>query len=78
MSCEPHDLHHEFPEYHDEIHHLKETDTHFRRLFDEYHRVVKELEQIEARGNNRTQEYIEACKKMRLALKDMLFAMLQK
>jgi hypothetical protein len=31
----PHDLHHEFPQYAERIHHLKVSDGHFRRLFDE-------------------------------------------
>ncbi|RMG58723.1 MAG: GTP-binding protein, partial [Gammaproteobacteria bacterium] len=43
MFAEPHDLHHELPEYADRIHQLKTHDTHFRRLFEEYDDVVKEL-----------------------------------
>ena len=31
-----HDLHQEFPEYHDEIHDLKVKGGHFKKLFDEY------------------------------------------
>jgi uncharacterized protein YdcH (DUF465 family) len=37
MTIEKHDLHHEFPEYKEEIHRLKMNDAHFRRFFDEYH-----------------------------------------
>ena len=73
-----HDLHSEFPEYHDAIHHLKESDTHFRRLFDEYHVATKEVERIEAEGINTSDTYLESCKKKRLHLKDELFAILQK
>ena len=32
MPIEKHDLHHEFPEFHDEIHELKMTDNHFAQL----------------------------------------------
>ena len=35
MGHTAHDLAHEFPEMKDAIHALKETDNHFRRLFDE-------------------------------------------
>jgi uncharacterized protein YdcH (DUF465 family) len=35
---ERHDLLHEFPEYHDKIHQLKD-DSHFKKLFDEYNEL---------------------------------------
>lgn len=73
-----HDLHSEFPEYHDLIHTLKESDTHFRRLFDDYHAATKEVERIEAEGGNTSDAHMETLKKRRLALKDDLFAILQK
>ena len=78
MTLESHDLHSEFPEYNELIHSLKESDSHFRRLFDEYHEATKEIERIEAEGGNTSDEHLEACKKNRLALKDELFAILQK
>ena len=78
MSVEPHDLHHEFPEFHDEIHTLKESDAHFRRLFDEYHEVNKEVQRIESGVENTSDAYAEDRKKARLALKDQLFDMLKK
>jgi uncharacterized protein YdcH (DUF465 family) len=46
----PHDLHHEFPQYAERIHHLKVSDGHFRRLFDEYHEVQKEIHRVERSG----------------------------
>ena len=39
---ERHDLLHEFPEYQEKIDQLKEADTHFRELFDEYHKKTNE------------------------------------
>ena len=33
MFAEQHDLHHEFPEFNDQIHKLKMSDGHFQRLF---------------------------------------------
>ena len=40
---EHHDLHHEFPEFKDTIHQLKMSNHHFTRLFDEYHKVNREV-----------------------------------
>jgi len=78
MLGEKHDLHHEFPEFHDEIHHLKINDTHFARLFNEYHEVNKEVIRIEEGIENTTDAYLEERKLKRLNLKDNLFIMLKK
>ena len=78
MSIEKHDLHHEFPEFHDEIHDLKMNDTHFARLFKESHEVNKEVIRIEEGVENTTDQYLEERKLKRLNLKDNLFVMLKK
>jgi len=44
MTVEHHDLLHEFPEYKSQIHELKVSDHHFRRLFDEYHELTIDIE----------------------------------
>ena len=46
MTIAKHDLHHEFPEFNDEIHYLKMNDNHFSRLFTEYHEVDHEVHRI--------------------------------
>ena len=43
MTVEHHPLLKEFPEYHDRIHELKVSDAHFKKLFDEYHEVDREV-----------------------------------
>jgi len=78
MTIEKHDLHHEFPEFTDEIHHLKINDKHFLRLFIEYHEVDHEVHRIEQGVENTSDEYLEGKKKQRLNLKDTLFIMLKK
>jgi len=78
MTIERHDLHHEFPELTDEIHHLKMNDNHFARLFREYHEVDHEVHRIEQGVENTSDEYLEGRKKQRLNLKDELFSMLKK
>jgi len=78
MTLEKHDLHHEFPDLTDEIHHLKINDNHFARLFNEYHETDHEVNRIEQGVENTSDEYLDGKKKQRLMLKDKLFVMLKK
>lgn len=78
MTIEKHDLHHEFPEYNDEIHHLKMNDSHFLRLFNEYHDIDQEVHRIEQGVENTSDEYLETKKKERLLLKDKLLTIIKK
>jgi hypothetical protein len=71
-----HDLHHEFPEYEEAIHQLKTEDKHFKKMFDEYHIVNKDIHRIEA-SEVFTDEKIKELKVKRLALKDTLLEMLK-
>lgn len=78
MAVEHHDLIHEFPEFKDKIHDLKTHDHHFRKLFDEYHELTKKIENMENEVTVVATETEEEAKKMRLHLKDQLYAMLRK
>ncbi|TMM45221.1 YdcH family protein [Colwellia ponticola] len=78
MTVEKHDLHHEFPNLTDEIHHLKMHDNHFAKLFTEYHDIDQEIHRIEQGVENTSDDYLEGKKKQRLSLKDNLFVMLKK
>lgn len=78
MTIEKHDLIHEFPELRDRIHELKTHDAHFAKLFDEYHDLDHEVRRIEQGVENTSDAYLETRKKMRLLLKDQLYAMLKK
>ena len=78
MIIEKHDLHHEFPEFSDEIHRLKMNDAHFARLFKEYHELDQEVHRIEQGSENTADEYLDQQKKKRLHLKDQLFAIIKK
>jgi len=77
MSHTPHELAEEFPEYRARIHDLKMSDAHFKRLFDEYHEVNREVHRVEAAGVNISDDHFEDLKKKRLALKDELFEILK-
>lgn len=72
---EKHDLHHEFPEYSDKIHELKVSNTHFKRKFDEYHDVNKDIHRIEA-SSIYTDDELKELKLKRLLLKDELLSIL--
>lgn len=76
MSVEHHDLHHEFPELGERIHELKVSNAHFRRLFDEYHDLTREIEKMEDEVTPVATHVEEEAKKRRLHLKDELYTML--
>ena len=70
--------HHEFPELNDKIHELKISNNHFRKLFDEYHHLTKEVENMENEVTPVTSMTEEEAKMRRVHLKDELYAMLIK
>ena len=76
MSHTPHELAEEFPDLKDRIHELKVGDAHFRRLFDEYHALNREVHRHEAAGGDIDDAHMDELKRQRLDLKDQLYAML--
>jgi len=77
MLNEKHDLIHELPEHRDTIHRLKMSNSHFARLFDQYHKVDHEVHRIETGVETPTDEYLEEKKLERLHLKDELFQIIK-
>jgi len=78
MPIEKHDLHHEFPEFSEEIRELKMNDAHFAKLFASYHDCDHEINRIEQGIETPSDEYTEQLKVKRLSLKDELFNYLKK
>lgn len=76
MSHTPHELTDTFPQQRELIRKLKQEDAHFARLADEYHEVNREVHRIEAEVEAASDERLEALKKRRLQLADMLGAKL--
>lgn len=72
MPIEDHSLVNEFPEFKDDIHQLKMDDAHFKKLYDEYHHLTKEVEKMEQEIIPSTTLEEEKLKKQRLQLKDTL------
>ncbi|MDP2136145.1 MAG: YdcH family protein [Sulfuritalea sp.] len=77
MNVDHHDLHHEFPEHAEAIHALKMGNQHFGRLFGEYNALTAKIEDLENNGSPVADLELEEMKKLRLKLKDELYAMLQ-
>ena len=76
MSVEHHDLIHEFPSLKDRIHELKVGDHHFRKLFDEYHALTRDIEKMEDEVTPVATRTEEDAKLRRVHLKDELYRML--
>jgi hypothetical protein len=76
MSVEHHHLIHEFPELKSRIHEMKMGDTHFRRLFDEYHDLTRNIEKMEDEVTPVATRTEEDAKVRRVHLKDELYRML--
>ena len=76
MSVEHHDLVHEFPTLKDRIHSLKVSDAHFRKLFEEYHTLTRNVENMENEVTPVATTIEEEAKLRRVHLKDELYRML--
>jgi uncharacterized protein YdcH (DUF465 family) len=76
MSVEHHDLIHEFPELKERIHSLKVSDAHFRKLFDEYHKLTRTIEKMEDEVTPVASHTEEEAKVRRLHLKDEMYRLL--
>jgi uncharacterized protein YdcH (DUF465 family) len=74
---EKHDLHSEFPQYDEKIHELKVSDNHFRKLFDEYHDINKQIHHLES-TNVFIDSELNTLRVKRLKLKDQLREILEK
>lgn len=73
---EKHDLHHEFPQLTDRITEFKTNNHHFKKLFDDYHLINKEIHHIESGAENTTDMVLTELRKKRLHLKDELYNLL--
>jgi len=78
MFNEHPELAQEFPEHKETIHRLKTDDAHFAGLMDQYHTITRELLRVAQEIETVSDPVAEDLKKKRLALKDELFAMVQK
>jgi uncharacterized protein YdcH (DUF465 family) len=76
MSHVPNELHDEFPDAHERMRTLKQSDAHFARLVDSYHEINRAIHRANAEVEPTSDGIIEQMKKQRLAIKDELAAMI--
>ena len=67
-----------FPEYREQIAHLRANDRHFSRVFDEHNALDHEVKQLEDKHSPAFQTEIDNLKKQKLALKEEIYSMLLK
>jgi len=70
MSHVPHELAEEFDTFKDTIHDLKQTDSHFAILTDEYHEVNREIHRIETGITPAADGFEKELRQKRVVLKD--------
>ncbi len=78
MSNTPHELAEEFPDHVNKMHHLKESDAHFSRLFNEYHELNRKIHRAETNIEPADDFHITEMRKQRMLLKDEIFGMLER
>lgn len=76
MSNTPHELAQEFPEHVARMHTLKTSDSHFARLFDEYHDVNRAIHRGETNVEPVGDVHMETMRKKRMVLKDQIYGLL--
>lgn len=77
MSHTPHELAEEFPTEVEKMHALKDANTHFAKLFDDYHDLNKSIHRAETNVEPMAEEHESAMRKQRMALKDEIAKMLR-
>jgi uncharacterized protein len=73
-----HDLAHEFPEMVEKMRALRTNDTHFKKMFDHYDELNRQVRKLEGEGVPIWDEAFESLKKARLKAKDDVYHYLTK
>jgi uncharacterized protein YdcH (DUF465 family) len=76
MSHTPHELHEEFQQFAEKISELKQTDSHFARLAEEYHEVNRQVHRAESLVEPMDDLAEMELRKTRARLKDELYRLL--
>ncbi len=73
MGHTPHELAEEFPEHAAKMHDLKATDSHFAKLFDDYHDINRAVHRAETNVEPMDTLFETDLRKQRAALKDEIY-----
>jgi len=76
MSHTPHELHEEFPEFAEKLADLKQKDSHFARLAEEYHEVNRQIHRAESLVEPMEDLVEQELRKTRARLKDKIYHLL--
>lgn len=77
MSHTPHEIAADFPEYADQLHQLKTTDAHFRKIADTYHALNRDIHRAETNIEPTSDDHMIEMRKQRVALKDDIYTALR-
>ena len=77
MQILPHDVDHEFPEFKNLIHELRDRDQRLAELIDQYEQVNAQIVDIEENDKPFQDFEFEVMKKRRLKLKDEIYILLR-
>ncbi|MGJ8561413.1 MAG: YdcH family protein [Litorimonas sp.] len=77
MSHTPHELAADFPEYAKQLHQLKTTDAHFRKLADKYHDINRDVHRAETNIEPTSDDNMVDMRKQRAVLKDEIYGLLK-
>jgi uncharacterized protein YdcH (DUF465 family) len=77
MSHTPHELAADFPEYAAQLHQLKTSDSHFRKLAEKYHDINRDVHRAETNVEPTSDDNMVDMRKQRSALKDEIYALLK-
>ena len=78
MSHTPHELAEEFPELAAEMAQLNQSDAHFEKLAEEYHKLNRAIHRAETDVEPTSDDHMADMRKNRLVLKDEIYAYLKK
>lgn len=78
MSHTPHELAEEFPDRVEQMSTLKQSDAHFAKIFDQYHELNRAVHRAETNVEPMDTLAETDLRKQRAALKDEIWAYLQK
>ncbi len=77
MSHTPHALTEEFPDFVKEIGQLRQTDSHFAKMVEEYQEVNGEIHRVETDVEPTSDAHATELRRRRMALKDEIYASLK-
>lgn len=77
MSHTPHELAEEFPHFAERMHDLRATDSHFAKLFDDYHVQNRAVHRAETHVEPTSDAHMTELRRERMRLKDEIYSYLK-